>query len=159
MADILYTEFKDQQVKNFLKNIDKKLKNVKDGEKKYAGLLSSIIFQDVSSHFESQKGSAGPWKSWRPKYKIRMDEVGKGGNKILQDTGKLRQNFKPTNYKKDKDGLMWFNDAKTKGGAPYAAIHDKGLGPMPKRDFMWLSKEAMDKVSEQTLQFLIDEGV
>jgi len=55
--------------------------------------------------------------------------------------------------------LLWFNDAKTKSGAPYAAIHDKGLGKQAKRDFMWLSNDAMEKISEQTLQFMLDEGL
>jgi hypothetical protein len=55
---------------------------------------------------------------------------------------------------------LWFNDARTKDGYPYAAGHDKGTAAGKKqRDFMWLSDKAMDKISQQTLQFMIDEGI
>jgi hypothetical protein len=94
-----YAEFDNKEVNAFLKNLDKKLKGVKDGHKKYVGLLSAIVYKDVMAHFEKEEGSKGPWEKWSSFYKDKMDEQGKGGNKILQDTGKLRNNFKPQNYK------------------------------------------------------------
>lgn len=154
-----YAEFENKEVNAFLKNLDKNLIKVKDGHKKYVGLLSAIVYKDVISHFEKEEGSRGPWAKWSTFYKDIMEEQGKGGNKILQDSGKLRQNFKPQNYKKVTGGFLWFNDAKTKSNFPYAAAHDNGGPKLPKRDFMWLSEKAMDDISVQTLQFMIDEGV
>ena len=159
MSDNVVAEFKDKEVKDFLKHLDSRLKDVKDGTKKYGGILSSVVFADVISHFENELGSGGPWKSWTKAYKDKMAKIGKGGNKILQDTGKLRQNFKPQDFKSVKNGILWFNDAHTKSGFPYASAHDKGGGSLPKRDFMWLSGDGIDKISELTLQFMLDEGI
>ena len=159
MADILYTEFDDKEVRDFLNNINSKLKNIKDGKKEYTGLLSSIVYEDVKRHFEDEQGSKGPWKKWSKLYKEQMEKQGKGGNKILQDNGRLRNNFKPSKVKKTNSGFLWFNDAQTKSGFPYAAAHDKGGSKLPKRDFMWLSEKAMNKIEEQTLQFILEKGI
>jgi hypothetical protein len=118
------------------------------------------VFQDINQHFERQEGSKGPWEKWSASYAKYMQSIGRGGNKILQYSGKLRQNFKPTDFKSVSNGILWFNDARTKDGYPYAAGHDKGTAAGKKqRDFMWLSDKAMDKISQQTLQFMIDEGI
>jgi len=159
LADVMYTEFKDKEVQDFLSGLQKNLKGIKDGTKKYAGLLSVIVFRDVTDHFEGQQGSEGAWAKWSESYRKHMASIGRDGNKILQFSGRLRQNFKPTDYKTQTDGILWFNDAQTKSGFPYAAAHDNGGEKLPKRDFMWLSDKAMDNVGEQTLQFMLDEGV
>jgi hypothetical protein len=159
MAESFIAEFDDQEVKSFLRSMDKNLKNIKDGQRKYTGLLSAIVYQDIMEHFENEAGSNGPWKQWSKFHRERMQEIGKGGNKILQDSGRLRNNFKPTNVKKTKEGFLWFNDAKTKKGFPYAAAHDVGGPKLPKRDFMWLSEKAMGRIEIETLQFMLDEGV
>lgn len=176
--------FENKEVMDFLKNLDKKLKNIKDGNKKYTTLLSSIVYKDINQHFEKEEGSQGPWVEWSLSYamtiagrgafrKIRgrtifldeyqVDEYGikpprKPGMK-LQDTGRLRNSFKPTNVRRTNEGFLWFNNAKTKSGFPYAFAHNEGGGSLPKRDFMWLSNEAQEKISVQTLQFMIEMGV
>lgn len=146
--------FEDKEIKDFLKNLSVKLKNVKDGERKYTGLLSAIVFKDIMQHFEKEEGSEGKWKHWSYYYTVQMEKSGKGGNKILQDSGRLRQSFRPT-----KDGISWFNDAVTKKGFPYAFAHNEGDGKLPKRDFMWASDSAQEAMAVQTLQFMIDEGI
>jgi phage gpG-like protein len=159
MADVIYTEFDDKEVKEFLNQIDSRLKNIKGGKKEYTGLLSAIVYADVVKHFEDEQGSKGPWKKWSTSYKDKMEKIGKLGNQILQDTGRLRNTFKPTKVRKTNIGFLWFNDAKTKSGFPYAAAHDNGGDQLPQRDFMWLSDKAMDKVEIQTLQFLLEKGI
>lgn len=165
MADILYTEFDDKEVRDFLNNINSKLKNIKDGKKEYTGLLSSIVYEDVIRHFEDEQGSKGPWKKWSKLYKEQMEKQGKGGNQILQDSGRMRNNmmtskaWKPSKVKKVSNGFLWFNNAQTESGFPYAAAHDKGGSKLPKRDFMWLSEKAMNKIEEQTLQFILEKGI
>lgn len=159
MADTVVAEFDNAEVIEFIRNLDKRLKNVKDGQKKYVGLLSAIVYADVINHFQKQEGSGGPWKKWSDSYKKQMDEDGKGGNKILQDTGRLRNTFKPTNNRKVSAGVLWFNNAQTKKSFPYAFAHDEGGPVLPQRDFMWLSEGAVEKIATQTLQFMIDEGI
>lgn len=180
--------FEDKQVQDFISNLKRNLKRVKDGEKQYAGLISSHVFKDVVEHFEKEEGSEGPWKKWSKAYEAaRMSSFanktarlmhrmisGKteksrasaekslksmGPPKILQMTGKLRQNFKPTKYRSDRDGLYWFNDAKTKGGFPYAFAHNEGGGKLPRRDFMWLSDQAVEKIAKDTLNFMLEKGI
>lgn len=152
------SSFDSAIVNDFFKNIKTKLSQVKNGQKKYLGLLSAIVFKDVIEHFSKQEGSDGSWKTWSPTYKAAMERRGKGGNKILVDTGRLRNTFKPTNMKNSEGGFLWYNNAQV-NGFPYAAAHDEGDGKLPKRDFMWLSNNAMDDISEQTLQFMLEEGI
>lgn len=159
MADVAVAEFDNEEVRDFLESMQTRLKKVQGADKKYVGLLSAIVYSDVINHFQTQKGSEGPWKTWSKSYKDYMQKIGKGGNLILQDSGRLRNTFLPTSNRKTSAGILWFNNAKTAGGFPYAAAHDEGGPKLPKRDFMWLSDEAMEKVSVQTLQFMIDEGV
>lgn len=159
MADVMYTEFDSKEVREFLNQIDSNLKKIEGGKKEYTGLLSAIVYADVIKHFEEEQGSEGPWKQWSKVYKDEMEKIGKGGNKILQDTGRMRNTFKPSKVRKTNVGFLWFNNAQTKSGFPYAAAHDTGGKKLPKRDFMWLSDSAMDKVESQTLQFLLEKGI
>ncbi len=149
----------NEEITEFLASIGKKLKTIKNGEAKYAALLSSIVYRDVNDHFEKESGPDGKWTHWSFLYTVQMEKRGKGGNKILQDSGRLRNNFKPTNFKSSNEGPIWFNDATTKGGFPYAYAHNEGDGNLPQRQFMWFSGNAVEKMAEQTLQFMIDEDI
>jgi len=159
MAVDIKATFHDYQVQRFLSNVKERLKNVENGQNKFVGLMSAIVFKDVMDHFKNEEGSKGPWKSWSNSYKKYLNKIGRSGNKILQFDGTLRQSFKPTNAKFSNKGLVWFNNAKTQSGFPYAFAHNEGGRILPQRDFMWLSDEALEKVSVQTLQFMIDEGI
>lgn len=149
----------DKEVREFIQGMDKNLKDVQNGKSEYIGILSSIVFKDLIKHFESESGSEGKWKPWSDIYKKHMDNTGKGGNKILQDSGRMRQSFKPTNWRKVKDGVLWFNDAKTKKGFPYAFAHNEGGSKLPKREFMWLSDKAMEDITQQTLAFILEKDL
>lgn len=151
--------FDDNELVNFFKGLTSRLSKITKGEKKYAGLLSAIVYRDVNEHFKDEEGPEGPWESWSSSYAKHMQEIGRSGNKILQFSGKLRQNFKPADYRNTENGLLWFNDAQTKSGFPYAALHDDGGPNHPKRSFMWLSNKGSEDISKTTLQFLLDEGI
>lgn len=124
-------------------------------------LTNVIVFGDIISHFEKELGPNGRWKPWSPPYTKQMRKKGKGGNKILQDTGFLRQSFAPggrdAGARIGKGTIIWFNKAQTKGGFPYAAHHDEGAsdGKDP-RSFMWLSDSALEKAMGLLLQFALD---
>jgi phage gpG-like protein len=151
--------FEDKELRKFLQNMDERLAEVKDGKKQYMGLLSAIIFKDVIEHFEKEEGPNGKWKPWSAIYRKHMADIGKSGNKILQFDGRMRNTFKPTNSRASSDGISWFNNAKTKGGFPYAAAHDEGGGKLPQREFMWASDNALEKMAGQTLAFILEAGV
>lgn len=154
MAEFAFT---DSEAQAFLKKLIKKTDQIKGGAKAFGALASAVVFGDIISHFEKQQGSEGAWAPWSSAYRTHMDKIGKGGNMILADTGRLRQSFTPTSYRQVNEGILWFNPAKTKSGFPYAAAHDEGGPKLPKRDFMWLSDEAKDKLEDVTLKFIEDE--
>lgn len=159
MSEVDVAEFDDAEVREFLSDISAKTASIKGAKKEYAGLLSAIVYQDVIQHFEKEQGSGGPWAKWSESYRESMEKRGRAGNKILQDSGRLKNSFLPKNYRQTSGGILWFNPAKTKTGFPYAAAHDEGGPKLPQRDFMWLSNQAMDKIEIQTLQFLLEKGL
>lgn len=146
-----------------MKWLDRLAKRVRDAEKgidEFAGVLSSTVFQDVIGHFEQQMGSEGPWKAWSTAYADHMREIGKGGNRILVDSGRLRSSFLPTNFRAAPGGIQWYNPAKTKDGFPYAFAHDNDTKPrsrLPRRDFMWLSRGAQERIAEITIRWILEE--
>lgn len=151
--------FESKKAQKFFRKLTKNVDKVTDRQKDYVETISVFVFQDVMSHFEQERGSENKrWPEWSEAYTRHMIKKGKGSNFILQDTGRLRNNFKASNWKKVNRGLMWFNDAKTKSGFPYAAAHDQGLpneqgNKLPVRRFMWLSNKAMKNINEATMQF------
>lgn len=150
-------QFRDKKTRQWLDSLNKSVKEVALAKKHYAEMVSAIVFQDIMDHFEKQMGSKGKWQRWSDAYNEHMIKKGKGANNILQDTGRLRQSFTPTNYRRKNAKIVWYNNAKTARGFPYAAAHDEGGGKLPKRDFMWLSKDAREEISKSTLKFIEDQ--
>jgi len=109
--------------------------------------FSTIIYRDVMEHFKNEEGPDGPWKAWSKSYTRHMNAIGRGGNKILQFDGRLRQNFRPTQVRKTDKSLTWYNDAKTSTGFPYAQAHNEGGPKLPQREFMWASEKALDHIA------------
>jgi len=182
MAEILVAEFDDKQVRGFLENMAKNLRNVKNGIRDYANLISINVFQDIMEHFKNEEGPDGKWPIWSVSYmaaiqgRVAFRKFGKRtvaldpyqmeayGIKpprkpgmILQNTGRLRNGFTPRKYRANSSGITWYNNAKTKTGFPYAAAHDEGGNKLPQRSFMWLSKEGMEQVELQTIWYLLEK--
>lgn len=146
--------FDDKKVRDFLKQLTVKTKQIADKNKKFVDLLSVIVFADVINHFENERGPKSRWQSWSKRYQNFMLKLGNDGNKILQDSGTLRNAFKPANYRTTSNAIVWFNKARTKKGFPYAFAHNEGGPVLPQRQFMWLSDNAMNKFEDQVLKFL-----
>lgn len=145
----------DKKVQKWLKSMEKNWDSIEKKTSPFVdGVLGVFVFQDVISHFEKEQGSGGGWKAWSKIYAEHMAKRGKGGNKILQDSGRLRQSFQAGQWRKKPGAVEWYNPAKTKGGFPYAAAHDEGGPKLPKRDFMWLSNTAMKKIAEACAKFM-----
>lgn len=149
-------EFQDKNLKAMLTDLSRKMDDIKHRRQGIIGLMSAIVYKDIIEHFSKEEGSSGEWKEWSQLYGEAQARRGRAGNKILQDSGRLRQTFKPTTYRVSNEGVTWYNNAKTKDGAPYAYYHDEGVG-QPKRDFMWLSNKALSKLESEVLQYLMED--
>ncbi len=148
-------KFDSKAAEKWFSGIQKGVDRAGDAHKDYVDAISAFVVADVTRHFEDERGAKGPWKRWSDIYASHMARIGKGGNQILQDTGRLKNSFKPTNYTVGKGQVTWYNDAKTKKGFPYAYAHDEGGPILPKRDFMWLSDDAMKKISSITMAYIL----
>jgi phage gpG-like protein len=148
MADVV---FEDKRVSAFIAKAIRNTKSATTHEKRFVDQIAVHVFQDLIDHFKKEEGPQGKWKPWSKIYREHMQRIGKGGNNILQDTGRLRGGIQATNYQARRDGVSWYNRV------PYAAAHEYGTKRLPKRPFMWLSKAAMKKISDVTLGFIADE--
>jgi len=149
MAEV-FVFFKDKKLREFIKRIDKKTKEYRNRKKNFITAISAMVFRDIIDHYEKEQGPKSKWKAWSAAYRRQMAKRGKGGNKILQDTGFLRQNVRAANVRKVSEGILWFNPAKTKSGFGYAKHHDKT------RPFMWLSKAALKNIGRITLKKVLE---
>lgn len=139
----------DSEVRELLKGLIKNVGQISQRGKKYVGLLSAVVLGDVVDHFAKEAGPDGRWKPWSKSYHRFMVKIGKGGNLILSDTGRLRQGWQPTRYRVAQGGILWFNPI------TYGEKHDEGIG-VPQRKFTWLSDNAIDKIEQQTADFILD---
>lgn len=140
----------DKEVRRLIDGLIKNVGEISNRGKRYVGLLSSIVLGDVADHFAKQEGPSGKWKPWSQRYRKYMMSIGKGGNLILSDTGKLRQGWQPARYRASKEGILWYNPVE------YAAKHDHGIPPYPQRKFTWVSKKAVNEIERQTALFIED---
>lgn len=141
-----------KKVDKFLDQIGKNFKNVEQVKKDWGDAAAAIFIKDYDNHFEKEMGPDGKWSEWSTAYTKSQRKRGKGSNKILQDTRHMFQGFKESNWRKEKRGIRFFNNAKTKGGFPYAAHHDETAKKT--RPFMWLSSKALEEITSMTLKFL-----
>ena len=159
--------FDDKQWQRIIKKIDKKIEATKifgfGGGKEtqeFAGIISSVVYRDIINHFADTRGPDGPWADWSKTYADHLQKIGRSGNLILQFSGRLRQSFTPQNYRAVSGGVLFYNNAQTKGGFPYAKAHDEGgrkEGRPPKRKFMWLSNQAMADIVRQVKSWLAED--
>lgn len=158
MAQRTEVIFDDKEIQEFFDRLKKKGVDVDKGSKQLAAIISANVFRDIMAHFDQEEGPGGEgWATWSQMYAEHMDKRGRGGNKILQDNGRLRQSFTPTNYRVVPGGALFYNSAKTQDGFPYALAHNEGGGKLPARTFMWISEIAMEEVANSTLKWLLDE--
>jgi phage gpG-like protein len=149
-------EFDSEAVLKFTETMSLGLAALKDRDMKFASMVSPIIFRDIIKHFEQEAGPTGRWVEWSKSY---QNAIAKGWarkpGKILQDTGRMRNAFQISSFRRGANGYEWFNPAKTASGFPYAAAHDEGGPKLPQRQFMWLSSTALDQVMQITFAFLM----
>ena len=146
-----------QELINWVNKVNKKTQDAVHIRDKYAALLSAITFGDIIEHFAQEQGPDGKWAPRSKGYMQYLNKIGRGGNKILQFSGRLRQSFDKggdpaeTGHKVKGSDIGWYNRVE------YAWWHDEGA-PVT-RPFMWLSDKALEKMTDQTLHFILDEGL
>src|SRR3990167_3296057 len=110
-------KFEDKEIRRVVNGLIKNLGVISNRGKEYVTILSSVVIQDIIDHFEREEGDDGRWVPWSSTYRKYMIAIGKGGNLILSDTGKLRSGWQPARYRAAKDGILWYNPVS------YAAQH------------------------------------
>ncbi len=167
---------------DFIGRVRKKWDDVKN-RKQFGAIVATVVYGDIMDHFEKEMGPGGAWAPWSKSYTdsiagriafrrwggrtVPIENPDKYGikpprrpGKKLQVTGRLRQSFKPTNWRAQNDGIMFFNNAKIKGsGFPYAAAHNDGGPRLPARPFMWLSAKGMVRGIKVVESWLADTAL
>lgn len=159
MATSAQITFDSKDLKDALKKLEKRWKSIASRQE-FGGIISATVFQDIMDHFAKEEGPEGAWADWSKTYAEHLKRIGRGGNKKLQFSGRMRQSFMPSSWRGTTDGILFFNKAQTKGGFPYAQAHDEGGSKKnrpPARPFMWLSDKAMGNVIERTLAWLKED--
>jgi phage gpG-like protein len=143
--------------KDVIKNLRTHWDDMKS-RKEFQGIVSAAFFKDYIEHFKKEEGPDGPWKEWSKTYADHMQKTGNGGKNILQFNGRLRQSAivgsGDISSRVQADGLLFYNPAQTNSGFPYAQAHNEGGPKLPKRQFMWLSPNAMSSILTQTVKWL-----
>lgn len=168
----MFIQFDSEEVEKFIDELEQGVRNVKERESKFMNTMGLIIYKDVIDHFEKEMGPDGKWKPWSDSYsayrkslltpgkKKRVDDrAAKKKEKpkyfaILQFSGRMRQNFKATNYRTSGEFVYWYNNVKSKKGEMYSGKHDEGIG-VPKREFMYLSENAKEQMLNSILQYIL----
>jgi phage gpG-like protein len=135
----------DREFQKWVQKVLKRLENPTD-VKKFVGMVGTFVFKDVMKHFDDEKGPTSKWDDWSESYKTYLRSIGRISNRKLQFSGRMKNSFTPEKYRKNQHSLTWYNNAKTKGGYPYAWGHNYGDGQLPQREFMWLSNDALEKI-------------
>ncbi|HOO49817.1 MAG TPA: phage virion morphogenesis protein [Alphaproteobacteria bacterium] len=110
------------------KELQKKLKNLKDNSKNLKSTMADIsvyMKKQVMDNFEAE-GRPQRWKSLSKKYLEYKLSV-KGVSKILEFHGKLKQSISSSSTK---------NEARTFTGVKYGVHQQTGTGKMIARPFM-----------------------
>lgn len=161
MADAAEINFDSASWDASLKKIRNKWKDI-ESRKTFGGIIAVSVYQDIIKHFDMEEGPKGAWQAWSHAYEKHLKTIGRSGNKILQFSGRLRQSISPTAHRATSEGILFYDNAKTKSGFPYAQAHDEGgstKGRPPQRKFMWLSSRGMSNVVKSVESWLSsDEG-
>jgi phage gpG-like protein len=181
MADTVQIQFDYKAWDSLLSKVKSKWRDVKT-RKEFGGVISATVFQDIMEHFDEEKGPDGAWTNWSRSYMqaiaglvafrringrtvpitddkfLAKNKPPRKPGKKLQATGRLRQSFKPQSWRATGQGILFFNNAKTKSGFPYAAHHDDGPSGWDgkPRKFMWMSDKGMNNMAERVAAWLLE---
>lgn len=146
---------------------------IKNQRRSLFARLSVLGFKDIQEHFKNEEGPSGGgslagigmaaisgrstvrWRALSPVTIARRRKGGKGA-KILQDTGNLRNSLMANVGKKviRADSVILSVGGSNKSSVDdYASKHNFGFG-VPKREFMYISKDGNAKIVKQVIKFI-----
>lgn len=107
-----------------------------------------FIKQTIKERFDKERAPGGtPWPPWSEGYRERMAKKGKGGNKILADTGELRRSL----HREAKRGSVVVGTAKE-----YAATHQFGDARrnIPARPFLGINEQDKEEIRKKVARYI-----
>lgn len=140
--------FESREWDNFIRHIDEK---VKEPTKLLRSVMFTWGFKDLDEHFRNEQGPDGRWQPRKESTNRAYDQLGgkyRSSNKILQLSGDLRKSVLPGGAQvsdKGRYAIAVVSDP------DYGGRHNEGSRGMPKREFMWLSDNAVDRMAETIL--------
>lgn len=102
-------------------------------------VIATKGWKDVIDHFQNEEGPGGTWPGL--KYTRR-----RGGNKVLQDTGRLRIS--------NRWRVVGGDEAHVYNNVAYANYHNKGTSRIPQRKFMWISDKSKLSMIKTLLRWI-----
>lgn len=113
------------------------------------GKMAIVLHKDIIDHFNKEQGESGPWRPLSNVTIMRRRKGNRAGrDKILQDTGNLKNSMM---LKNNSTSAIVFTNVR------YASKHNEGSGGIPKRKFMWVSKEARNLFTRMVGRHYIGE--
>ena len=125
-------------------------------------------FADVDTHFREEIGPEGPWEPRSQRTQEAYAAISAGlrktprgastadfnpTNKLLQMTGRLKTSINPKGIRNIPGGIEIFSNVQ------YSRVHQKGSKRgIPKRDFLWLTERAKDKMLDLMWKIVMGEG-
>jgi len=110
-------------------------------------IIKAKMHREIIKHFEEERGPDSRWERWHWRGRIlNYRPYGRGGNKILQDTGRL------------KGGFAWnllpleirvFNEI------DYASYHQFGTRRMVARPFLWFEDRSIENWANTVVNFIL----
>lgn len=147
----IIAKFESREWDEFIKNIDD---NVKEPTKLLRAVMSTVGFKDIMEHFSNEEGSDGTWKQRSEKTNLLYDRRGgmyNSSNKLLQLSGNLRKSILHAGAMSDKGKYA----IAVTSNIEYASKHQEGENGMPKRDFLWLSDNALERMADTILNLVM----
>jgi phage gpG-like protein len=169
MADAAEFTFESEQWQRIIKRLQKKWDSIASGNdqirREFSGIVAAVVYGDIVDHFKQEKGPDGAWVEWSKSYQEHLNKIGRGSNNKLVFDAKLINRITPEQSKEaihrnTNQGILFYNNAKTKSGYPYAAGHDQGgsvKGRPPQRKFMWLSDKGMNRIVNNVSRWLAEK--
>ncbi len=160
MAQKFRIHVDDAKAKAFFERMRKNAGNMQPA----MGAIALEMHADVIDHFEKESGRDGKWTpltDYTLQQRMKNRKGGKGGTAILQDTGMLRMSLTQAGspYGINK---VTKNTATVGTRVQYAALHQysgtsQSGAQVPKREFLWMSDDAMDRVMNGLSRFIMND--
>ena len=149
--------------KAFKDQFSKLINRTQNKEGFFRNWVIPIMYKDFADHFSKESGPNG---SWQPLKKSTM--FSRKGNvtkyhpenkaqKILQDSGLMRMSVTVPGA---ADNVMNVGPGFALVGTNkrQAATHQFGRGAIPQRQFLWMSKDALDRILKQLKVWILGEA-